>query len=115
MISLKVKQGDLDDAREITAAPSELILEIIRSNNSLSFQKNLKSEIISLLSKYYFVYFLHIYLDKKRKFSKISLIILLTFKFAIFTLHCNLRTKFYNEMYKSFALIHNLIISLKWS
>ena len=27
-------------------------------------------------------------------------------KFAIFTRHCNLRTKFYNEMYTSFARIH---------
>ena len=32
---IKYKQGDLDDAREINA--SELILEIIKSNNSLSF------------------------------------------------------------------------------
>ena len=43
------------------------------------------------------------------KISKISVCI--SFKLAIFTHHCNLRTKFYNEMYKSFENIHNLIIS----
>ena len=47
-----LKQGDLDDARE--SPPSELILEMIKSNTSLIFIKNLKREIISLLSKYYY-------------------------------------------------------------
>ena len=46
-------------------------------------------------------------LIKREKFSKISLFISLTFKFAIFTHHCNLRTKFYNEMYKQLQSLHD--------
>ena len=70
--------------------PSELILEEIKSNNSLIFFfLNMKREIISLLSKYYFVQFLHIYSNKKgkksAKYQKKSIFISLTFKFAIFT------------------------------
>ena len=42
------KQGDLDDAQETT---SELILEIIKSNNSLSFFNNSEKEIISFFVK----------------------------------------------------------------
>ena len=48
--------------------PSELILEIIKSNNSFNFFKmNLEREIISFLSKYYLFLFLHIYFNKNGK------------------------------------------------
>ena len=48
--------------------PSELILEKIRSNNSLRFLiKNLERDIIPFLSKYYFVLFLQVYFNQKRK------------------------------------------------
>ena len=51
--------------------PSELIFsEIIKLNNSFKFFKNnLERGIISFLSKYYFVQFLHVYFNKKGKNS----------------------------------------------
>ena len=83
----------------------ELILEIIKSNNSLIFLKKLKREILCCLISSTYILII------REKFDKIRLFISLTFKFAIFTHHCNLRAKFYNEIYKSFARVHNLKIS----
>ena len=51
--------------------PSEPILEIIKSNNSLkTFIKNLEMEIISFLSKYDFVLFLQVYFKKRQNSAK---------------------------------------------
>ena len=83
------------------STPSEIILEIIKSNNSFSFLKNWEREIISFLSKYHFVLLLHVYSNKSGKLSK-TLFISLTLKFAILTHHCNLRTKIYNGIFKTF-------------
>ena len=44
--------------------PSEHILEKIKSINSLGLKEDLEREIISFLSKYHFVVFIHIYFDK---------------------------------------------------
>ena len=60
---------------------------------------------IGLQNKVYWQYSAKVYINVSPMLSTS------TFKFAIFTHHCNLQTKFYNRMYKSFARIHNLIIS----
>ena len=80
--------------------PPQLILEIIKSNNFLSFSKEHGNgdEFIIVKILFFKNYFTFI-LIKRELLCKISLFISLTFKFALFTHHCNLRTKFYNEMY----------------
>ena len=66
IVEIKRKQGELNDAREINP-----VWIYFRDNQVEQFFKfclfNLKREIISLLLKYYFVWFLHIYFNKKGK------------------------------------------------
>ena len=67
--------------------PSELILEVIKSNNSLRvFKNNFEREIISMFVKilYCFIFFALI-LVKRAKLRIISLFISIILKFAIFT------------------------------
>ena len=80
--------------------PSELIFDIIRSNNSFIFLKRICK------GRHFYTFIL----IKRAKLNKISLFISITLKYAIFTHHWNWRMKVYNEIhvYKSFARIHNL-------
>ena len=66
---------------------SEFILEIIKSNNSLKNFKEFGKGDNFILSKYYFVLFLHVYFNEKGKTKKIGLFITITLKFAILTHH----------------------------
>ena len=88
---------------------SEIILEIIKFNNSFSFFKEFgKVDDFIFCQNLILLYFFTFILTKRAKLSNISLFISITLKFAILTHHCNLRSKFYNEIFKSFSRIHNL-------
>ena len=90
--------------------PSELLLEIIKSNNSLRFLKQFgKGDNFNFCQNIILFYYFTFILIKRAKLNIISLFILIKLKFAIFTRQCSFRTKFYNEIDKSFARIHNLI------
>ena len=79
------------------------------------FKENLEREIISCFiffgQNIVLFYFFKFILIKRAKLSKMSIFISITLKFAILPHYCNLRTQFYNEIFKLFARIHNLKIS----
>ena len=96
----------------VKSPPSELILEIIKSNNSLSFFKEFEKRDNFIIVKILFCLIpSHCFLIKRGKKTKQNKYLYFNnIQIGHFTHYCNLLTKFNNEMYKSFARIHNLII-----
>ena len=82
-------------------------------SNSFGWIEGLERKIISFFQNIVLSYFFKCILINRTTTQQNKCFFSKTLKCAISTHHCYLNTKFYNEMYRSFTTIHNLIISFK--
>ena len=90
--------------------PSENVLEKMMSKNSSGFKEDLKMEICFFFLKITMSYLFTYYFNKYDKTQQTKSLFSVRLKFAVFNHHCNFKTLFHNEMYRSFGTIHSIII-----